>query len=37
MKYSPTRETINKWIETWDKPGKLSYVYLQNANGEVTR
>lgn len=34
MKYSPTRETINKWIDTWEKPGKLSYVYLQNAKGE---
>ncbi|MFW6723843.1 hypothetical protein ACHZ98_27545 [Streptomyces sp. MAR4 CNY-716] len=34
MTYSPTRETINKWVDNWEKPGKLSYVYLQNANGE---
>lgn len=36
MDYSPTRETINFWIETWGKnPGKLSYVYLQAANGQL--
>lgn len=35
MSYSPTRETINFWIETWDEPGKLSYVYLQNAEGNM--
>lgn len=34
--YSPTRETKNFWIRTWMKdPKKLSYVYIQNANGEV--
>ncbi|MFJ2007047.1 hypothetical protein [Streptomyces chartreusis] len=33
--YSPTRETKNFWIDTWMKsPNKLSYVYIQNANGE---
>lgn len=33
--YSPTRETKNFWIDTWMKdPGKLSYVYIQNANGQ---
>lgn len=33
--YSPTRETKNFWIDTWmKKPGKLSYVYIQNAKGE---
>ncbi|MGW3445613.1 hypothetical protein [Streptomyces sp. NPDC001076] len=32
--YSPTRETKNFWIDTWMKsPNKLSYVYIQNANG----
>jgi hypothetical protein len=33
--YSPTRDTKNFWIDTWmhDKD-KLSYVYIQNANGE---
>lgn len=35
MKYSPTRETINFWVDTWDEPGKLSYVYLQNPDGEM--
>jgi hypothetical protein len=35
MSYSPTRETINFWISTWDEPGKLAYVYLQGANGEM--
>lgn len=35
MDYSPTRETINFWIETWDKPGKFSYVYLQASNGQL--
>ena len=34
MEYSPTREAINEWIKTWGKRGKLSYVYIQNANGE---
>jgi hypothetical protein len=33
--YSPTRATKNFWIDTWMKdPKKLSYVYIQNANGE---
>ncbi|CBG73083.1 putative secreted phage-encoded protein [Streptomyces scabiei 87.22] len=33
--YSPTRETKNFWIDTWMKsPNKLSYVYIQNANGD---
>lgn len=35
MQYSPTRKTINFWIDTWNKPGKLAYVYLQNANGDL--
>lgn len=35
MKYSPTRETINFWIDTWNEPNKLAYVYLQAANGEL--
>lgn len=34
MDYSPTRETINAWIRTWEKPGKLAYVYVQNGNGQ---
>jgi hypothetical protein len=35
MNYSPSRETINFWIRTWDEPDKLSYVYLQNASGDL--
>lgn len=35
MDHSPTRETINFWIETWSQPGKLAFVYLQGANGEL--
>lgn len=35
MKYSPTRETKNFWIRTWDEKGKLSYVYLMNGSGDV--
>jgi hypothetical protein len=35
MSYSPTRATKNFWIDTWDEPGKLSYVYLMNSLGEV--
>ncbi|MFB7512775.1 hypothetical protein [Streptomyces sp. NPDC056144] len=34
MEYSPTRESINQWVKTWGKRGKLSYVYIQNAKGE---
>lgn len=36
MPYSPTREAINGWVETWGKPGKVSYVYLQNSEGKLT-
>src|SRR5690606_40706282 len=35
MKYSPTRETISKWGKTWEKEGKLSYVYLLNSMGDT--
>lgn len=35
MKFSPTRATKNFWIQTWDQPGKLSYVYLQAADGKL--
>lgn len=34
MDYSPTRETINFWMETWGSDGKLSYVYLLSGDGE---
>lgn len=34
--FSPTRETINFWIETWgSEPGQLSYVYLLASNGQM--
>lgn len=35
MAYSPTRRAANFWIETWDSPNKLSYVYLQSASGKM--
>lgn len=35
LEYSPTRETINFWVDTWNEEGKLSYVYLQNTSGDV--
>lgn len=36
MDYSPTRDGINKWMATWEEPGKLSYVYLMGASGNLT-
>lgn len=35
MNYSPTRKTINFWIDTWNKPGQLAYVYLMNESGDL--
>lgn len=36
MSYSPSRATINFWIDKWGKqPNKLAYVYLQNAQGTL--
>lgn len=35
MQHPVTRRTVNFWIDTWDEPGKLSYVYLQSANGDL--
>jgi hypothetical protein len=36
MQYSPSRDTVNFWIDTWGKtPGKLSYVYLLASNGQM--
>lgn len=35
MEHSPTRKTVNKWVETWGTdPNKLAYVYIQNGNGD---
>jgi hypothetical protein len=34
--YSLTRDTINFWVNTWGhEPGKLSFVYLMAANGQL--
>lgn len=35
MQFSPSRATVNFWLDTWDEPGKLSYVYLRAANGQL--
>jgi hypothetical protein len=35
MHYSPTRDTINGWIDTWDDPNAVSYVYLQGGDGKL--
>lgn len=35
MNYSPTREIIRFWINTWDEPNKLAYVYLLASNGQM--
>lgn len=35
MNYSPSRDTINFWIDTWGQPNKLSYVYLLASNGQL--
>lgn len=35
MEYSPTRETINFWVSTWEQEGKLSFVYLMAGNGQI--
>lgn len=33
MDYSPTRDTINGWIDTWGKRGQLAFVYIRNDAG----
>jgi len=35
MTYSPTRKTINKWIDTWNKPGQLAFVYMLDNGNKV--
>lgn len=35
MTYSPTRNTVNEWSKTWSEPGKLSYIYFLNGDGEA--
>jgi hypothetical protein len=34
MEYPMTRHTIDFWLETWDEPGRLAYVYIQDMNGD---
>lgn len=34
MTYSPTRETMNAWVRTWNQRGQLSFVYILNADAE---
>lgn len=34
MDYSPSRETINAWIETWDREGQMSFTYLLDQDGD---
>lgn len=36
MPYSPTRDTINGWIDVWSKKNQLAYVYLSNDSGDIT-
>lgn len=35
MNYSPTRETVSAWIETWDTPGQVAFTYLLNFDGDA--
>lgn len=35
MDYSPTRELINFWMDTWEQEGKIAYVYLVSGNGQI--
>lgn len=34
-KYSPAREAINRWKETWMQGPRLAYVYLMASNGQI--
>lgn len=33
MDYSPTLDTINRWVKTWEDRNAVSYVYMQRADG----
>lgn len=35
MGYSPTRESLNKWADTWEEQGKLSYIYLFDSESNL--
>lgn len=34
MAFSPTRQTINAWIDTWGQQGVLSFTYILNQVGD---
>lgn len=34
MNYSPTRNTINTWVDTWTVRGQLAFTYILNQQGE---
>lgn len=34
MTYSPTRKTINFWIDTWNVPGQLAFTYIRTDDGD---
>jgi hypothetical protein len=34
MTYSPTRRTINRWVDTWNVKGQLAFTYILNNAGE---
>lgn len=34
--HSPTRNTINAWVDTWKVPGQLAFTYILNNAGEAT-
>lgn len=34
MGYSPTRFTINRWVETWGQQGTLAFTYILNELGQ---
>jgi hypothetical protein len=35
MSHSPTRDALNRWAETWEESGKLAYIYLFDAQGDL--
>lgn len=35
MDWSPTRNNLLKWADSWEEQGKLSYVYFFNSSGQL--
>lgn len=33
MDYSPTLDSINQWVKTWEQESQVAYVYMQRADG----